>query len=119
MVGAEPVSQKYNDLTVKDNNTFFNKKGEALMGYRVIYNFSDGSSEDLLGKIFFSKKKAQKAAEQGASDYRQGNRYLAIIGKECCEDEIIDWDIEKDRGIGVKNIMGIIRSLLKAVNIKL
>ena len=89
------------------------------MGYRVIYNFSDGSSEDLLGEVFLTKKKAGLAAEQGASDYRLGNRYLAITGKAFCEDKIIDWDIGKDRGIGVKNIMGIIRSLLRDINIKL
>ena len=89
------------------------------MGYRVIYNFSDGSSEDVLGEVFLTKKKAGSAAEQGASDYRLGNRYLAITGKDFCEDEIIDWDIEKGKGIGVKNIMGIIRSLLRAINIKL
>ncbi len=66
------------------------------MGYRVIYNFSDGSSEDVLGEVFPTKRAARMAAEQGASDYRQGNGYLAEAGEDYCEDEIVDWDIEEE-----------------------
>ncbi len=66
------------------------------MGYRVIYNFSDGSSEDVLGEVFPTKRAARMAAEQGASDYRQGNGYLAEAGEDFCGDEIVDWDIEEE-----------------------
>ncbi len=65
------------------------------MGYRVIYDFDDGSSEDILNEIFETEEEAEAAAEQGASDYSQGRDYLDEAGEDYCEEKIIGWDIEE------------------------
>ncbi len=66
------------------------------MGYRVIYNFSDGHSEDLLDEVFATENEAEEAAQQGASEYAQGRDYLAEAGEDFCEEDIDDWDIVED-----------------------
>lgn len=66
------------------------------MGYRVIYNFSDGSSEDVLNEVFSTEEEAEEAARQGASDYSQGRGYLEEAGEDYCEEEIVDWDIVEE-----------------------
>lgn len=65
------------------------------MGYRVIFNFDDGSSQDLLDQIFETEDEAESAAMQGASDYAQGRDYLEEADEEYCEERIVDWDIEE------------------------
>ena len=66
------------------------------MGYRVYFNFSDGTSEDILDEVFATEEEAEEAARQGASDYAQGGDYLQEAGEDYCEEEIIDWDIVED-----------------------
>ena len=66
------------------------------MGYRVIYNFDDGSSEDLLDEVFKSRREAEDAAEQGASNYSQGRGYLEEAGESHDNAEIVSWDIVED-----------------------
>ena len=66
------------------------------MGFRVIYNFSDGSSEDFLDEVFDTEEEAEEAAMQGASDYSQGRDYLEEAGEDYCEETIEDWDIVED-----------------------
>jgi hypothetical protein len=63
------------------------------MGYRVYYNFSDGSTEDLLEKLYDAQKEAEEAAAEGASDYYQGRECLKEAGESYCEEDIVDWDI--------------------------
>ena len=65
------------------------------MGYRVIYNFDDGSSEDILDEVFDTYEEAEEAAQQGASDYSQGRDYLEEAGESYSDLEIMDWDIEE------------------------
>lgn len=65
------------------------------MGYRVIYNFDDGSSEDVLDEVFETYEEAEEAAEIGASNYSQGNAYLEEAGESYCDSKIVDWDIEE------------------------
>ncbi len=66
------------------------------MGYRVYFNFSDGSTEDILDEVFDTEEEAEDAARQGASDYSQGRDYLEEAGEEYCEAEIIDWDVVEE-----------------------
>lgn len=66
------------------------------MGFRVIYNFSDGSSEDILDEVFETEEDAEEAAMQGASDYSQGRGYLEEAGEDYCEETIEDWDIVEE-----------------------
>ncbi len=66
------------------------------MGYRVIYHFSDGTSEDLLDETFSSKGMAELAAREGASDYDYGRYVLIEAGEECSEEDIVGWDIVED-----------------------
>lgn len=63
------------------------------MGFRVFYNFDDGSYEDILDEVFDTEEEAEEAAREGASNYAQGNHVLELAGEEPCEEEIIDWDI--------------------------
>lgn len=65
------------------------------MSYRVIFNFDDGTSEDILGEEYDTYEEAEEAAEQAASDYAQGNSYLEEAGESHSGAEIDDWDIEK------------------------
>ena len=65
------------------------------MGYRVIYNFDDGSSEDVLDEVFDTYEEAEEAAETGASNYSQGNDYLEEAGESYSDSDIVDWDIEE------------------------
>ena len=66
------------------------------MGYRVYYNFSDGTSEDLLDEVFSTKKEAQYAASEGANDYSVGVETLQMGGHDYPEAKIIDWDIVEE-----------------------
>lgn len=66
------------------------------MGYRVIYNFSDGTSEDLLDEVFSTKKEAQAAALEGKGNYVTGTETLQLAGEEYDDAKIIDWDIVED-----------------------
>lgn len=66
------------------------------MGYRVYFNFNNGTSEDVLDEVFAMEEEAEEAARQGASDYSQGGDYLKEAGEEYCEEEIIDWDIVEE-----------------------
>ena len=66
------------------------------MGYRVFYNFSDGTTEDLLEEIFESEDEAEEASREGASDYYAGGEVLKEAGESYCEAEIIDWDIVEE-----------------------
>lgn len=67
------------------------------MGYRVFYNFDDGSTEDVLDEVFKTKKEAYEAALEGASNYAAGQDVLELAGElEGCEANIIDWDIVKE-----------------------
>lgn len=64
------------------------------MGYKVIFNYSDGSvDEDLLDEVFDSREEAYSEAAQASSDYTQGNEYLDEAGEEYSSKEIVDWDI--------------------------
>lgn len=65
------------------------------MSYRVIFNFDDGSSEDLLDEVFDTYEEAEEAAEIAASNYSQGNDYLEEAGESYSDAEIVDWDIEE------------------------
>ena len=67
------------------------------MRYRVIYHFSDGSSEDILDEMFNSKLEAELAAREGASDYAAGVEVLKDAGESYSEEEIVGWDIVEDR----------------------
>lgn len=66
------------------------------MGYRVIYNFDDGTSEDVLDEVFDTYEEAEEAAEIGASNYSQGNGDLEEAGESHSDSEIVDWDIEEE-----------------------
>ena len=66
------------------------------MGYRVYYNFSDGTSEDLLDEVFSTKKEAQYAASEGAGNYAVGTETLYLGGHDYSEAKIIDWDIVEE-----------------------
>ena len=66
------------------------------MGYRVFYNFSDGTSEDLLDEVFATKKEAEYAALEGKGNYITGIETLKLGGHDYCEANIIDWDIVKE-----------------------
>ena len=64
------------------------------MAYKVIFNMSDGTTNDeLLDEIFETEEDAEEAARQCSSDYSQGRDYLEEAGEEFCEEEIEDWDI--------------------------
>lgn len=65
------------------------------MGYRVWYNFDDGTSEDLLHKIFDTEEEAEAAALEGSSNYSTGVETLQLGGHEYPEANIIDWDIDE------------------------
>jgi hypothetical protein len=66
------------------------------MGYRVIYNFDDGSSEDILDEVFETEEEAEEAAREGVSDYSAGRDVLIEAGEKYCEQEIVDWDIVEE-----------------------
>lgn len=66
------------------------------MRYRVYYNFSDGTSEDLLDEVFATKKEAEYAASEGAGNYAVGTETLKMGGHDYPEANIIDWDIVKE-----------------------
>ena len=66
------------------------------MGYRVIYNFSDGTSEDLLQQVFDTEEEAETAAQIGAEAYDSGNDVLKLAGESYSESRLIDWDIVED-----------------------
>lgn len=66
------------------------------MGFRVFYNFDDGTSEDILDEVFETEEEAEEAAIQGASDYSQGNGYLEEAGESFSDSIIIDWDIVEE-----------------------
>lgn len=64
------------------------------MAYKVVFNFSDGSSsDDLLDEVFETVDDAEEEAQQAASDYSQGRDYLIEAGEDYCEEDIDDWDI--------------------------
>ena len=66
------------------------------MGYRVIYNFDDGSSEDILDEVLETEEEAEAAAREGVSDYSAGRDVLIEAREEYCEQEIVDWDIVEE-----------------------
>ena len=66
------------------------------MGYRVYYEMSDGSTQDILDEVFDSEEEAEEAAAQGASDYSQGRDYLEEAGEDFCEEEIEGWYIDEE-----------------------
>lgn len=66
------------------------------MGYRVFYNFDDGTTEDLLHEVFRTKKEAQAAAGEGAGNYDIGTETLMLGGHDYPEAKIIDWDIVEE-----------------------
>ena len=66
------------------------------MGYRVYYNFSDGTTEDLLDEVFSTKKEAEQAALEGENNYIVGNEILNLGGHEYNSARIIDWQIVKE-----------------------
>ena len=66
------------------------------MGYRVIYNFDDGTSEDVLDEIFDTYDEAEEAAQEGSSNYSQGNGYLEMAGEDHSDSNIVGWDIVED-----------------------
>lgn len=64
------------------------------MGFRVIFYFDDGTTdENLLDEVFDTEEEAEIAAGQCASDYSQGRGYLEEAGEDFCEECIEDWDI--------------------------
>ena len=65
------------------------------MGYRIRFNYDDGTSE-LQDEIYDTYEEADEAAAQGASDYAQGGAYLDESGEGYCDSEVIDWDIIED-----------------------
>lgn len=67
------------------------------MRYRVIYHFSDGSSEDILDEVFNSKLEAELAAREGATDYAAGVEVLKDAGELYSEEEIVGWDIVDEK----------------------
>ena len=67
------------------------------MGYRVFYNFDDGTTEDVLDEVFPTKREAYLAALEGASNYAAGQEVLYLAGEESgCEENIIDWEIVEE-----------------------
>ena len=67
------------------------------MKYRVIYNFSDGHSEDMLEELFDSEEEAEQEARQGAADYDAGGDVFDLMddGDHVRGAEIESWDIEE------------------------
>ncbi|AOZ94953.1 hypothetical protein [Butyrivibrio hungatei] len=63
------------------------------MAYKVIYNFSDGTTDELDGEIYETYEEAEREAAQAASDFSQGGDYLREAGEDYCEATIVDWDI--------------------------
>ena len=63
------------------------------MGYRVWYNFDDGTSEDLLHEVFDTEEEANEAALEGENNYNVGTETLMLGGHDYSEAKIIDWDI--------------------------
>ena len=66
------------------------------MGYRVFYNFDDGTTEDVLDEVFATKKEAERAACEGAGNYAVGQETLQLGGHDYPEANIMDWDIVKE-----------------------
>lgn len=66
------------------------------MGYRVYYNFDDGTSEDLLDEVFETEEAARAAAGEGAGNYSVGTETLMLGGHDYPEANIIDWDIVEE-----------------------
>jgi hypothetical protein len=64
-----------------------------LMGYRVIYKFSDGTKEDLLDEIFDTKEQAEAAALEGEGNYICGTNTLMLGGHDYDEAKITGWNI--------------------------
>lgn len=65
------------------------------MGYRVWYEFDDGSCEDLLDEVFRTKKEAEDAALYGMSCYKTGVETLQMGGHDYPEGNIVDYYIDK------------------------
>ena len=63
------------------------------MGYRVIFNFDNGTTEDMLDKVFETIEDAEYAAQQEASDYSQGRDYSDEAYEPSCDENIVDWSI--------------------------
>lgn len=63
------------------------------MGYRVWYNFDDGTSEDLLDEVFDTEKEAEEAALEGENNYNTGTETLMLGGHDYDSAKIVDWDI--------------------------
>ena len=66
------------------------------MGYRVYYNFDDGTTEDVLDEVFPTKREAYLAALEGKSNYDAGREVLYLAGEDYSEENIIDWEIVKE-----------------------
>lgn len=66
------------------------------MGYRVYYEFDDGTSEDLLDKLFDTEEEARAAALEGMGNYSVGVETLQIGGHDYPEAQIIDYYIDED-----------------------
>lgn len=62
------------------------------MGYRVTFNFADGSSEDMLNETYDTYQEAEDEARQAASDYSCGGFYMEEAGEKRGP-EMIDWYI--------------------------
>ena len=66
------------------------------MGYRVYYEFDDGTEEDLLDEIFDTEEEAEAAALEGMSNYACGVETLQLGGHDYPEAKIIDYYIDED-----------------------
>ena len=62
------------------------------MGFTVVHNFADGSSEDICDEVYETYEEAEEAAMQAASDYSQGGDVLELMGEEQGA-EITGWTI--------------------------
>lgn len=66
------------------------------MGYRVYYEFDDGSTEDLLDIIFDTEEEAEQAALEGMGNYSVGVETLQMGGHDYPEAQIVDYYIDED-----------------------
>lgn len=66
------------------------------MGYRVYFNFDDGTTEDLLDEVFDTEEEADRAAREGMNNYSVGVETLQLGGHDYPETNIIDYYIDED-----------------------